>query len=107
MYFIGVDIGKNKHEATVLDDTGRSVGKSIRFNNDEEGFRQLWDALPAQPRQLAMEDTGHYWLNLYIFLVSNEEKVLVINPIQTEAFRRGQIRKTKTDSRDSWVIADF
>lgn len=107
MYFIGVDIGKNKHEATVLDDTGRSVGKSIRFNNDEEGFRQLWDALPAQPRQLAMEDTGHYWLNLYIFLVSNEEKVLVINPIQTEAFRRGQIRRTKTDSRDSWVIAEL
>jgi transposase len=107
MYFVGVDIGKNHHEATVLDDNGRSVGKSIRFNNDEEGFRQLWDALPAQPRQLAMEDTGHYWLNLYIFLVSNEEKVLVINPIQTEAFRRGQIRKTKTDSRDSWVIAEL
>jgi len=107
MYFIGVDIGKNHHEATVLDDTGRSVGKSVRFNNDEEGFRHLWDALPGQPRQLAMESTSHYWLNLYLFLVSNEEKVLVINPIQTEAFRRGQIRKTKTDSRDSWVIAEL
>lgn len=107
MYFIGVDIGKNHHEATVLDDTGRSVGKSIRFNNDEEGFRQLWDALPGQPRQIAMESTNNFWLNLYLFLVSNEEKVLVINPIQTEAFRRGQIRKTKTDSRDSWVIAEL
>lgn len=107
MFFVGVDIGKNHHEATVLDDTGRSVGKSIRFSNDEEGFRQLWEALPAQPRQFAMESTGHYWLNLYTFLVSNEERVLVINPIQTEAFRRGQIRKTKTDRRDSWVIAEL
>ncbi|TEB15653.1 Transposase IS116/IS110/IS902 family protein [Pelotomaculum sp. FP] len=107
MFFIGVDIGKNHHEATVLDSVGKPVGNSIRFNNDEEGFRQLWETIPAQPRQFAMEGTGHYWLNLYTFLVSKEEKVLVINPIQTEAFRRGQIRRTKTDRRDSWVIAEL
>ncbi|NPV92283.1 MAG: IS110 family transposase [Firmicutes bacterium] len=107
MFFIGIDIGKYKHEATVINDSGQPAGKSIQFNNDEEGFARFWDAIPANPRQFAMEGTGHYWLNLYTFLTANNEQVLVINPIQTEAFRRGQIRKTKTDRRDSWVIAEL
>ena len=52
-----------------------------------------------------MEATGHYWLSLYAFLTENGLNVKVINPIQSEAFRKMYIRQTKNDSKDSFIIA--
>ena len=55
-----------------------------------------------------MGATGHYWLSLYSFLIGNGFVVHVINPIQTDAWRKGvEIRKRKTDIIDSILIADF
>ena len=51
--------------------------------------------------------TGHYWLNLYSSLVNLNFNVFVINPIQTDAFRKMYIRKTKNDSKDSYIIAQI
>ena len=31
MYIIGIDIGKNHQEATIIDDTGDIIGKSIKL----------------------------------------------------------------------------
>ncbi len=33
MYIVGIDIGKNNHEATIIDETGVIIGKSIKFTN--------------------------------------------------------------------------
>jgi transposase len=54
-----------------------------------------------------MEATGHYWLNLYSFLSSKNFTINVINPIQSDALRNFYIRKTKTDKKDSFIIADI
>ena len=55
-----------------------------------------------------MEATGHYWLSLYSFLIENQYTVHVINPIQTDGWRKAtEIRKRKTDIIDSLLIADF
>ena len=53
-----------------------------------------------------MEATGHYWLNLYTWLADKNFKLHVINPLQSDALRNLYIRKTKTDSVDSKIIAD-
>lgn len=53
-----------------------------------------------------MEATGHYWLNLYTWLSDRNFKLHVINPLQSDALRNLYIRKTKTDSVDSKIIAD-
>ncbi len=53
-----------------------------------------------------MEATGHYWLNLYTWLSDKKFKLHVINPLQSDALRNLYIRKTKTDSVDSKIIAD-
>lgn len=52
-----------------------------------------------------MEATSHYWVNLYVYLIDLEFTVCVINPIQSDAFRKMYIRQTKGDSKDSIVIA--
>ncbi|MDU4961982.1 MAG: IS110 family transposase, partial [Sporomusaceae bacterium] len=109
MLSVGVDIGKYEHEAIVLDEQGNRCGPSLRFTNTDEGFAQFLAYLPNKPRRIAMEATGHYWLNLYAHLVTlnPDEALIVINPLQTEAKRKGQIRRTKTDRRDCLTIAEL
>ena len=55
-----------------------------------------------------MEATGHYWLSVYSFFIENNfNTTKVINPIQSEAFRKMYIRQTKNDSKDSFIIAQI
>jgi len=110
MYYVGIDIGKRMHELTAIDEKGNIVSKSIRFGNDRVGFEKLLSFVSAvspekQSVQFALESTGHYWLVLYHFLTNAGFTVLVLNPLQTEGQRRSHIRKTKTDKKDSLIIA--
>ena len=41
MIIIGIDIGKNKHEATLIDEKGNIIGKSIKFENSTAGFKKV------------------------------------------------------------------
>ena len=54
-----------------------------------------------------MEATGHYWFSVYSFLIENKFNTKVINPIQSEAFRKMYIRQTKNDSKESFIIAQI
>jgi len=54
-----------------------------------------------------LEATGHYWLALYSFLVGKGYPVSVINPYQSDAFRKVHLSTTKTDKEDSFLIADL
>ena len=54
-----------------------------------------------------MEATGIYSLPLYSALKRDGHKVKLFNPIQTNGFRKMNIRKTKTDPIDSANIADM
>ena len=56
---------------------------------------------------IGMEATGHYWLSVHAFLTELGYNVKVINPIQSEAFRKMYIRQTKNDSKDSFIIAQI
>lgn len=107
MFYVGIDIGKEIHEASIIDEQGTLQGRSIRFSNTMTDFQRFLDWLPQRPLKLAMEATGHYWLPLYDFLKGKDFEITVLNPLQTEAHRRGKIRKTKTDRRDSLIIADL
>ena len=53
---------------------------------------------------VGMESTGHYGENLIQFLHNKGFKIGIINPIQTDALRNSNIRKTKTDKIDTYLI---
>lgn len=110
MIIIGIDIGKNKHEATLIDEKGNIIGKSIKFENSTAGFNKLISSInnyniSNNKFVFSMEATGHYWLALFSKLVESDYNVQVINPIQTDACRKFYIRETKNDSKDSFLIA--
>ncbi|WP_315081031.1 transposase [uncultured Clostridium sp.] len=41
MYIVGIDIGKNNHEATIINETSIIIGKSIKFTNSHSGANKL------------------------------------------------------------------
>ena len=112
MHYCGIDIAKYKHEATVIDESGKALLDSISFSNTKEGCEKLltlFDHLSVSKDELlvGMEATGHYWLSVHAFLLEQGYEVKVINPIQSEAFRKMYIRQTKNDSKDSFIIAQI
>jgi transposase len=111
MLICGIDIGKNNHEACLMDETGRQLAKTLRFTNTTEGGERLLDYFagcnPAKETiVVGMEATGHYWLSIYCFLFDQGFQVNVINPIQSDAVRNLFLRKTKNDAKDSFLIAE-
>lgn len=110
MFYCGIDIAKYKHEATVIDESGAALLDSISFANSKEGCEKLlalFERLPVTREEIlvGMEATGHYWLSIYGYLLDQNFEVKVINPIQSEAFRKMYIRQTKNDRKDSFIIA--
>jgi len=113
MFFLGIDIGKNTHVASLLNEDGKSVFRAFSFANTSEGGKSLLTkiaTLGIEPPNLAigLEATGHYWLSVYSYLHDKGFLVHVINPIQTDGWRKGvEIRRRKTDVIDSILIAEL
>lgn len=113
MFYLGIDISKRTHVASVMDDAGKVLLKGFSFPNSLEGGQSLLTRLRTisdNPSHFltGMEATGHYWLALFSFLDEADYLIHVINPIQTDGWRNGtEIRKRKTDIIDLVLIADL
>ena len=109
MFYLGIDIGKNFHVASLLDERKNVIFQGFEFKNTTDDAKRLLEKLKPYPElEIGMEATGHYWLALYSFLVKNHFVVHVVNPIQTDSWRNStRIRPHKTDKIDSLIIADF
>ena len=108
MIAVGIDIAKRTHEACFMGQDGRQLGKTRRFRNTRPSVRALLDDLQQlpEPATIGLEATGHYWLALHDELVRAGHTVQVLNPLQTQAYRKTTIRKVKNDRKDAWLIAD-
>ena len=112
LFYIGVDIAKSNHEASIIDSNGKLVSESFSFSNSIRGLEKFQKfissfSIDSNNCIIGMEATGHYWLSLYSFLIDLGFSCIVINPIQSDAFRKMYIRQTKNDSVDSFVIAQI
>ena len=109
MFYLGIDIGKNFHVASLIDDKKNVIFKGFQFKNTTPDANLLLGKLaPYSEIEIGMEATGHYWLALYSFLIKHNFVVHVVNPIQSDSWRNStKIRPHKTDKIDSLIIADF
>lgn len=112
MFYCGIDIAKFNHEASVISSDGKALLSSISFSNTKEGCEKLVALfkrlnINIEDVLIGMEATGHYWLSVHTFLLDLGFDVKVINPIQSDAFRKIYIRQTKNDSKDSFIIAQI
>ena len=111
-YFIGIDIAKFKHDCFIMDDNGEVIKDSFTITNDKTGFLTLHSALksldPKFEKRIGLEATGHYGMNLKIYLERSGYSFMEFNPILIDRFKKATtLRRTKTDKIDARLIASY
>ncbi len=111
MFYLGIDIAKVNHVASLINEDGSVLVKAIKFTNSNEGLKKLIDSISDYDQSqiyCAMEATGTYWLSLFSALTDKGFNVSVFNPYQIKSFRGAYTnRKQKNDVIDSILIANF
>ena len=107
MFYVGIDIAKLNHFASAISSDGEILIEPFKFSNDSDGFHLLISKLDSFDKSsiiIGLESTAHYGDNLVRYLVAENYKVCVINPIKTSVMRKNNVRKTKTDKVDTYII---
>src|SRR5574344_1942120 len=111
IYYIGIDISKYKHDFCIISNTGEIIVENSSFENNQKGFQSLLEQLKSYNKcdvRIAFEATGHYSLNLELFLIDQGYSFMKMNPLVIHQFLKARsLRRTKTDKADSLTIAKY
>ena len=111
IYYVGIDISKYKHDFCIISNTGEIIVGNSSFENNKKGFQSFINQLKPYDKsivQIAFEATGHYSLNLELFLTNQEYSFMKLNPLVVHKFLKARsLRRTKTDKADSLTIANY
>lgn len=107
-FYLGIDVAKAKLDCALRLPSGKFRAKVIP--NSLDGFTTLLTWLNAQKVesvQVCMEATGIYWEEVAQHLAINGLTVSVVNPAQIKAYGASRLTRSKTDTIDAKLIADF
>lgn len=111
IYYVGIDISKYKHDFCIISNAGELIVENSSFQNNKIGFQFLLEHLKPYNKsdiRIAFEATGHYSLNLELFLTNNGYTYIKTNPLIIHQFLKARsLRRTKTDKADSITIAKY
>ena len=111
IYYVSIDISKYKHDFCIISSTGEIIVENSSFKNNQKGFQDFADLLKPYDKQsihIAFEATGHYSLNLKLFLTNQGYSFMKMNPLVVHQFLKTRsLRRTKTDKADSLTIANY
>lgn len=114
--FVGIDVSKYKHDIAIVNEQKQLLAKPFVINDDVDGYRdliqkldQLLSRYDSQRFYIGLEATGDYWKNIYYYLKQQPKPfmVTVINPVQTCAHAKTELRRAKTDAVNAKDIALF
>ena len=106
MYYLGIDVSKKTIDCCLTSD---SIFYERRFNNTEDGFRQLDDWMKEYTVEVVYcccEATGIYHEAIADHLRQNHI-VSIVNPSKIKGFREAELTRTKTDKQDARLIAEY
>lgn len=111
MYFVGIDISKYKHDCFITTEIDVFI-QNLSFKNNKDGFEEFLSILKSldssQQIRIGFEATGHYHLNLMLFLEKNNFSFMEFNPALVKKFiSTTTLRKTKTDKADAIAITKY
>jgi transposase len=115
MLYVGIDVSKDKSDICIKDQLGNDLIQRFKIANNRADLGKLYETIERIRSKtpgnndvvFGMEATGIYSLPLFSALKRDGHKVKLYNPIQTNGFRKMNIRKTRTDPIDSAIIADM
>lgn len=111
---IGIDPGKSKHQAVIIDTTGIPTGKTFSFSVNYEGFRKkLWEEINKQVSNysssdllFAVEASCNLWQTICNYLRLEGYEVVLVSPMCTKQSRVMLNNDfSKTDPKDALLIA--
>ena len=106
--FVGINVAKDKFDACGIGEGGEKVF-SLTATMDRKGFEKLLLHLKGKECSplLGLESTACYHIALFSYLTAKGYRVVIINPLLISNFVKLQLRKTKTDRKDAFTIAQF
>ena len=111
LYYISIDISKYKHDFCIISNTGQVIVENYSFENNKKGFQELLEMLKPYNKSevhIAFEATGHYSLNLELFLIDQGFSFMKMNPLVIHQFLKARsLRRTKTDKADALSIVQY
>lgn len=113
MYYVGIDVAKEKHYVCILNDTREITVKPFWIYSDILGLRDLIKRLAELSLNnddfvIGVESTGAFSENLYEYITDADYKVILLNSYQTSKYRDfSTMKKIKNDAIDAFVIAEL
>jgi transposase len=95
--YFGIDISKDVFD--VMD----QMNNHHQFTNNQRGFKSFLKLLDDSSH-CVMEATGYYHVKFAYFLLENNIRVSVENPLSVKRFIQMHLSKIKTDKSDSKMI---
>lgn len=106
---LAIDVAKGKSMVTLISSCGEVLIEPYKINHSINDFSNLLNRinkLKLGSISVIMESTGIYHRPVERFLLENNFKVFVINPIYGKMHKRN-LRKTKTDKEDCFNLVNL
>ena len=117
MIIVGIDVASEKHDCFMLQkETGLVFrASSVTIGNTEEGYKKLHADIQSfcgatgdSDVRIGLESTGIYHTNIITFLIAQNYKVMMINPILTNMARKAaKVHSAKNDNLDAKTICRY
>lgn len=82
MFYVGIDIAKNTHWASIMSSDGEIVKEPFSFSNDNSGFQKFISNLESLDKTkilIGLESTAHYGENIISYLFNLNYKIGLIS----------------------------
>lgn len=109
-YGVGIDISKGKSTVSIMSIEGEIIKEPFDINHtiqDLNTLKIVLDKFPIQDIKIVMEATGNYHLPILHYLSNCNYFVIVENALKIKKFKDIDLRKVKTDKKDSLKIAEY
>jgi len=93
MRFVGIDVGKAKCHAAIMNQEGVMIDE-FAFTDNSEGIDGFASRLSIDDKAV-MESTGNVWVKLYEGLEEKRIPVILANPLKTRLLPRRRSRTTR------------
>jgi transposase len=106
---IGIDPAQKTCVASLVDESGRTVGNALQFAPNRSGVaglvRRVQERVPGAQCHYFVESSGFAWYAPSALLRDAGQAVSLINPSYTKAQRKVSSRHAKSDAKDADAIA--
>ena len=109
-YGMGIDISKGKSTVSILSIEGEIIKEPFEINHDYEGLSILEEKvkdIPKEDLKIVMEETGTYHLPIMGYLLDKGYFVIAENALKIKKYLDRDLRKAKTDRKDSLKLAEY